>query len=50
MRTVQVDIESSQWEALYKECDLIYMRMMYGAIQDDKWDGIYQRAFEYDMP
>ena len=46
MKTIKFDIEESVWESLYRDCDLVHMRMLYGSIQTNLWADMYRKAFE----
>jgi hypothetical protein len=45
MKTVKFDIEEPSWDPLYRDCDLVHMRMLYGSIQTDLWPEMYRKAF-----
>nr|UWK20372.1 chromatin methyl transferase [Trichoderma crystalligenum] len=48
--TIQFDIEEPSWEPLLRDCDLIYIRLLYGSIKDDMWPNIYRKIFEHLAP
>lgn len=44
---MQFDIETSHWEALLENCDLIHLRLMLGSIQTDLWPCVYENVREW---
>ncbi|KAK2592161.1 hypothetical protein QQS21_010143 [Conoideocrella luteorostrata] len=48
--TLQFDIEDTSWEPLLKECDLVYLRTLYGSIHNHAWPDIYRNSFEHLRP
>lgn len=45
--TVQFDVEEPSWEPLFRDCNLMYLRLIYGSINDDIWPNIYRKVSEY---
>ncbi|KAK0383997.1 hypothetical protein NLU13_8086 [Sarocladium strictum] len=50
MTTIKFDIEEPAWDPLYRDCDLVHMRMLYGSIQTDLWPDMYRKAFDHLAP
>ncbi|KAI9171713.1 protein LAE1 [Paramyrothecium foliicola] len=46
----QFDIEEPSWDPLQKDCDLIHIRMLFGAIRADLWPQVYRNVFEHLAP
>ncbi|KAI5467358.1 methyl transferase [Mariannaea sp. PMI_226] len=46
----QFDLEERTWDPLFKDCDLIHIRMLLGSIQTDLWPQVYRNVFEHLAP
>ncbi|KAL6789469.1 methyltransferase LAE1 [Trichoderma sp. SZMC 28013] len=48
--TMQFDIEEPSWNPLFRDCELIHLRSLYGSIADGIWPRIYRNVFEHLVP
>ncbi|KHN96734.1 methyltransferase LaeA [Metarhizium album ARSEF 1941] len=50
MTTIQFDIEDENWDVLMTNCDIVYLRALYGSIHPSSWPSIYRNIFNHLLP